>query len=202
QDLAAGFPVGKRFKSAEVIRRADNRWRHLGHFHEADGRWRVYVFADSAAPALEGTPTAECANWWQEDAASPRVRYTPANGDTDAVFDTKVIYQQDYTEVEHYNVPAAFQPVKVPYGLIDINQIFAAGHGRDIFRDREISRDGAIVIVRPDMYVAGVLPLDAREELVEFFANNMLETQETAPAEYINDLEIADRAALAIHVED
>ena len=52
------------------------------------------------------------------------------------------------------------------------------------------------------MYVAGVLPLDAREELVEFFANNMIETQETAPAEYINDLEIADRAALAIHVED
>ena len=40
QDLAPGFPVGKRFKSAEVIRRSDNRWRHLGHFHEADGRWR------------------------------------------------------------------------------------------------------------------------------------------------------------------
>src|SRR5699024_5971353 len=101
-----------------------------------------------------------------------------------------------------YNVPAAFQPGKVPYGLIDINQIYATGHGRDIFAEREISRDCAIVVVRPDQYVAGVLPLDAREQLVRFFANNMIEAEETAPAEYINDLEIAERAALAIHVED
>jgi phenol 2-monooxygenase len=47
QHLAAGYPIGKRFKSTEVIRRADNRWRQMGHLHEADGRWRVYVFADS-----------------------------------------------------------------------------------------------------------------------------------------------------------
>ena len=180
QELAAGFPVGKRFKSAEVIRRADNRWQHLGHLHEADGRWRVYVFADAAAPALEGTPVADFANWWANDAASPRVRYTPADGDEDAIFDTKVIYQQEYTEFDPKDVPNAFKPIKVPFGLEDINQIFATGHGRDIHRDREVSRDGAIVIVRPDQYVAGVLPLDARNELAEFFAQNMLDA---APAE-------------------
>jgi phenol 2-monooxygenase len=61
----------------------------------------------------------------------------------------------------------------VPYGILDINQIFAAGHGRDIFQDRDISRDGAIVVVRPDQYVAGVLPLNAREELTAFFAGHM-----------------------------
>lgn len=174
QDLAKGFPIGKRFKSAEVIRRADVRWRHIGHLHEADGRWRVYVFADAAAPALSGTPTAEFANWWQEDATSPRVLYTPADGDTDATFDTKVIYQQDYTEVEPGDVPDAFKPVKVPLGLVDVNQIFSAGHGRDIFRDREIDKAGAIVVVRPDHYVAGIFPLDARKEVQEFFAAHML----------------------------
>ncbi|MFA5608284.1 MAG: FAD-dependent monooxygenase [Leucobacter sp.] len=178
QALATGYPVGKRFKSAEVIRRADNRWQHLGHLHEADGRWRVYVFADAAAPALDGTPTAEFANWWRTDEASPWKRYTPAGGDEDAIFDTKVIYQQDYTEVEHTDVPDAFKPVKVPFGLIDINQIFASGHGRDIFAEREISRDGAIVVVRPDQYVAGVFPLDAREEVSEYFAKHMLEPAE------------------------
>lgn len=174
QDLAAGFPVGKRFKSAEVIRRADNRWRHLGHFHEADGRWRVYVFADASAPAVTGTATAEFAHWWENDPASPRVRYTPLGGDDDAVFDTKVIYQQDYTLVEPNDVPSAFKPSKVPYGILDINQIFAAGHGRDIFRDREISDEGAIVIVRPDQYISAVLPLSARHELTAFFAGHML----------------------------
>lgn len=174
QALAPGFPLGKRFKSAEVIRRADNRWRHLGHLHEADGRWRVYVFADAAAPALTGTPTADFAEWWRTDPASPWMRFTPSGGDDDSTFDTKVVYQQDYTLVEPGDVPAAFKPVKVPYGLIDINQVFAAGHGRDIFRDRELSRNGVIVVVRPDQYVAGIFPLDAREELAAFFDGNML----------------------------
>jgi len=174
QALAPGFPLGKRFKSAEVIRRADNRWRHLGHLHEADGRWRVYVFADAAAPALTGTPTADFAEWWRTDPASPWMRFTPSGGDDDATFDTKVVYQQDYTLVEPGDVPAVFKPVKVPYGLIDLNQVFAAGHGRDIFRDRELSRDGVIVVVRPDQYVAGIFPLDAREELAAFFDGNML----------------------------
>ncbi len=174
QDLAPGYPVGKRFKSAEVMRRADNRWHHLGHFHEADGRWRVYVFADGALPARSGTPTAEFAQWWAQDPASPRVRFTPADGDDNAIFDTKVIYQQDYTLVEPGDVPQAFMPVKVPLGLIDINQVFAAGHGRDIFRDRNISSAGAIVVVRPDQYVAAVLPLTVRKELSEFFGGHML----------------------------
>lgn len=174
QQLAAGFPIGKRFKSTEVIRRADNRWRHLGHLHEADGRWRVYVFADQAAPATSGTLTADFAQWWQHDATSPRVTYTSRHADTDAIFDTKVIYQQDYTEVEPGDVPEAFKPTKTPFGLIDVNQIFASGHGRDIFRDREIHRGGAIVIVRPDQYVSGVFPIDARDELKAFFAQHML----------------------------
>lgn len=174
QDLAVGFPIGKRFKSAEVIRRADNRWQHLGHQHEADGRWRVYAFADAAAPALQGTAMADFATWWEADLASPRNLYTPVEGDQDAVFDTKAIYQQDYTEVELHDVPKIFQPLKVPFGLHDINQVFAAGHGRDIFSEREISRDGAIVVVRPDQYVAGIFPLNAREEISEFFARNML----------------------------
>jgi len=174
QHLALGFPIGKRFKSTEVMRRADNRWRQLGHLHEADGRWRVYVFADSAAPATTGTPTADFAQWWQDDAESPRVKFTPLNGDTDAIFDTKVIYQQDYTEVEPGHVPEVFKPTKTPYGLVDVNQIFASGHGRDIFRDRDIAKVGAIVVVRPDQYVSGVFPLCAREELKAFFAQHML----------------------------
>ena len=182
QALAQGFPVGKRFKSAEVIRRSDNRWRHLGHLHEADGRWRVYAFADHAAPALEGTAMADFAAWWSQDEASPRNLYTPAGGDEDAVFDLKAVYRQDYTEVELHDVPKAFQPVKVPFGLHDINQVFCAGHGRDIFRDREISTDGAIVVVRPDQYVAGIFPLTARAEIADFFAGNMVPVKNSIKA--------------------
>src|SRR5690606_18917892 len=128
------------------------------------------------------TAMADFAAWWSQDKASPRNLYTPAGGDEDAVFDLKAIYQQDYTEVELYDVPKAFQPVKVPFDLHDINQVFAAGHGRDIFRDRGISTEGAIVVVRPDQYVAGIFPLSAREEIADFFAGNMVPVKNSIKA--------------------
>ena len=49
QALAAGFPIGKRFKSVEVVRVCDGNVVHLGHHAKADGRWRVYAFADCRA---------------------------------------------------------------------------------------------------------------------------------------------------------
>ena len=42
-----GFPIGKRFKSVEVVRVCDGNAVHLGHHAKADGRWRVYAFADA-----------------------------------------------------------------------------------------------------------------------------------------------------------
>lgn len=55
--------------------------------------------------------------------------------------------------------------------------MFCADHkGKgDIFEMRELDRDrGCMVVVRPDQYVAHVLPLDAYEELSEFFGNFLL----------------------------
>src|SRR5690606_35713902 len=46
QSLATGYPIGKRFNSAPVIRIADAKRIELGHVHGADGAWRLYVFAD------------------------------------------------------------------------------------------------------------------------------------------------------------
>ena len=41
--------------------------------------------------------------------------------------------------------------------------------GTDIFAERGLSRDGVVVVVRPDQYVAGVFPLEATAELAAFF---------------------------------
>ena len=47
--------------------------------------------------------------------------------------------------------------------------------GQDIFDLRGIDRDqGCIVIVRPDQYVAQILPLDAHDALAGFFGGFML----------------------------
>ena len=47
--------------------------------------------------------------------------------------------------------------------------------GNDIFDMRGIDRDrGCVVVVRPDQYIAHVLPLDAYADLLAFFDGFML----------------------------
>ena len=160
QALASGFPLGKRFKSAEVVRVGDGNVVHLGHHAKADGRFRVYAFGDRTGEALSA---------WAEAAAPVFARFTPAGADEDAVFDVKAISQQPYEELEVTTAPALFQPKTGPLGLTDWEKLYAAGPSKwcenDIFADREISRDGVVIVVRPDQYVAAILPLDAVDEL-------------------------------------
>nr|WP_315266425.1 FAD-dependent monooxygenase [Microbacterium lemovicicum] len=177
QELAEGFPLGKRFASSEVVLVADGNRVHLGHHARADGRWRIYVFADRAVPG-EDSAVSTWAQWWTDAAASPLATFTPAGADADAVFDVKVVYQQPHEEVDVTRVPDAFRPQTGPLGLTDWEKVFAAAPSAwtstDIFEERGLSRDGVVVVVRPDQYVAHVLPLTATDELAEFFAGNML----------------------------
>lgn len=169
QELAAGFPIGKRFKSAEVVRVGDGNVVHLGHHARADGRWRVYAFGDRDGAALAA---------WAEEAAPVFARFTPADADQDAVFDVKAVYQQPYEDVEVPTAPALFQPRTGPLGLTDWEKVYAAGPSKwtdtGIFAARELSRDGVVVVVRPDQYVAAVLPLDAVGELDAFLGGMLL----------------------------
>jgi phenol 2-monooxygenase len=168
QELATGFPIGKRFKSAPVERVCDGNPVHLGHHARADGRWRIYVFAD-AARAGEPSGVAELAEWMLSAPDSP-LAATPPGADPDAWFDVKAIYQQDHTQVDLGVVPALFLPRVGPFQLIDYEKVYAADPGHDIFAERGVDRSGAIVVVRPDQYVANVLPLSATAELAAFFA--------------------------------
>ena len=173
QTLAVGYPIGKRFKSAEVMRVSDGNRVHLGHHARADGRWRIYAFADAPA-AGEASALTDWATWASTSAESPLARFTPAGTDVDSVFDVKVIYQQRFEDVDISRVPSTFMPKTGPFGLTDWEKMYASLTDENIFDVREISRTGAIVVVRPDQYVAHVLPLTATEELAEFFAQNFL----------------------------
>ncbi|MDN5789884.1 MAG: FAD-binding monooxygenase [Micrococcales bacterium] len=174
QVLATEFPIGKRFKSAPVIRVADENPIHLGHHHRADGRWRLYAFADAAAPGQTSALT-EWAEWLATSQDSPVVAYTPQGSDIDHVFDVKVIYPQQHTDIDIMSVPQVFLPRSGPFQLIDYEKVFAADPQDDIFDLRGIARaSGCVVVVRPDQYVAHVLPLTATSELAAFFAGNML----------------------------
>ena len=169
QELAVGFPLGKRFKSAQVTRVSDGNAVHLGHHATADGRWRVYAFADQDATKLAA---------WADAVEPVFARYTPRDGDVDAVFDVKAIYQQRHDEFEFTDPPALFRPQTGPFGLTDWEKVYSAAptvwcHD-DIFEVRELSRDGVVVVVRPDQYVAAILPLDAVDRFSEFFEGALL----------------------------
>lgn len=173
QALAPGFPVGRRFASAKTVRRSDSNVVHIGHLHRADGRWRIYAFADADHSRFDAF-----GHWLGESPESPVVRYTRPGGDADEFFDVKAIYPDEYRELDPAAVPEVFLPQKAPFGLVDTNKVFGQGEVDkqrvDIFAERGIGRDGAVVVVRPDQYVAAVLPLTATDELAAFFDGVLL----------------------------
>jgi phenol 2-monooxygenase len=174
QHLAAGFPVGKRFKSARVVRVGDTNPVHLGHHATADGRWRIYVFADPALPSggkqTPVSPTEKFAEWIANSPESP-LAATPSGADADAWFDVKVIYQQDHHSIDIGAVPGIFKPQVGPFQLTDYEKVYASDPSADIFELRGLDRGGVVVVVRPDQYVASILPLTATAELGAFFAH-------------------------------
>ncbi|MCH8571466.1 FAD-binding monooxygenase [Nesterenkonia sp. AY15] len=174
QQLATGYPVGKRFKSALASRVCDGNPLQLGHLATADGRWRIYVFADAPA-AGEPSALADWAHWLHTDPGSPVLRHTPRGEDEDTLFDIKVIYQQPHDQFDVTHAPRAFLPTVGPFGLTARDRIFGTHPEHDIFSERGISRDGCVVVVRPDQYVAHVLPLTDTAALAEFFAPIFLE---------------------------
>jgi phenol 2-monooxygenase len=177
QHLAEGFTIGMRFHSAPVIRLADAKPVQLGHAVEADGRWRLFAFCDSNNPAAPSARIKTLCDFLGESPQSPLRRYTNVNADIDSVIDVRAVFQQGHRELDINAMPALLLPQKGRYGLRDYEKMFCPDlkSGSDIFDLRGINRgQGCIVLVRPDQYVAHVLPLDDHAGLAAFFDRFML----------------------------
>ena len=173
QALAKGFTVGMRFHSGPVVRVADAKPMQLGHAARADAAWRVYAFGDASGKRLRAL-----ADFLAESAKSPVRRFTPTGSDIDSVIDVRAVFQQGHRDLEVESLPSILLPRKGGFGLIDYEKAYSPDlkNGPDIFDLRGIDRDnGAIVVVRPDQYVANVLPLDAHDELTAFFGGFLLD---------------------------
>ena len=172
QDRATGLTVGMRFHSAPVIRVADAKPMHLGHVARADGRWRLYAFAGAKDRGGPDGAIAGLCDWLSQNTHSPILRYTLAGSDVDALFDLRAVFQIPHRALELPDLPPSLRPVKGRFGLIDHEKVFATDPrpGHDIYDLRGIDREaGCLVIVRPDQYVAHLLPLDGKVALAAFF---------------------------------
>ena len=174
QSLAKGFQIGTRFHSVQVLRLADARPRQLGHYFEADGRWRIVLFGDKQDPTSHDSPL-----WKTCDFLSNTLipRYTPAGADVDSIFDVRCVLQQPRKDVSIMSLPPLLLPHKGKFGIQDYEKVFTDeasygfGHG-EIFEARSVSRDsGCLLLVRPDQYISAVLPLGqgSHDAIGEFF---------------------------------
>lgn len=167
QHLATGFEVGRRFHSAPVVRLADARPMQLGHVIEAGVRWTVFIFA----PQNDAPVRALCDDL-QEDPQSPLNAFRREGEAADALIDVRAVYQQGFRDLAFEDMHPVLRPTKGQFGLTDYEKVFCADHkgAGDIFAMRGIDRtQGGMVVVRPDQYVAQVLPLSAGAALAEFF---------------------------------
>ncbi|WP_287067091.1 MULTISPECIES: FAD-dependent monooxygenase [Ramlibacter] len=172
QGLATGLRIGMRFHSAPVLRACDARPVQLGHAGKADGRWRLYAFAGEGDLGQPGGALHALCGFLQDDSRSPVRRFTPAGQDIDAVFDLRAIFQAPHARIALDQLPPLLLPAKGRLGLRDYDKASCAqGKGiPDIFDLRGVDRaQGALVVVRPDQYIAHVLALDAHEDLARFF---------------------------------
>jgi phenol 2-monooxygenase (NADPH) len=172
QHLAERLAIGMRFHSAPVIRVTDAKPVHLGHAVKADGRWRIFAFAGAEDPAAPNSGIRALCDFLAEASKSPVRKYTPTGENIDSVIDVRAVFQQGHRELAVEAMPCFLLPRKGRYGLRDYEKMFCPDlkSGNDIFTMRGIDRErGCMVVVRPDQYIAHVLPLDGYEELAAFF---------------------------------
>ena len=181
QSLATGFQVGTRFHSAPVIRIGDGKQIQLGACAQADGRWRLYAFAGEHAGtadlATPDSPIGKLCNYLSKAPDSPLKRFTPSGADVDAVFDVRAVFQQSHHQLAITAMPELLFPSKGKHGLRDYEKVFCSTDkdGQNIYQMRGIDRKaGCLVVVRPDQYIAQVLPLNDTATLEKFFADFML----------------------------
>lgn len=172
QHLAEGLVIGMRFHSAPVIRLADAKPVHLGHTIKADGRWRLFAFANMDDTKASFARVDSLCDFLANAPDSPVRKYTKNGADIDSVIDVRAIFQKGHSELAIEAMPSFLLPAKGCFGLRDYEKMFCPNlkGGHDIFDMRAIDREkGCLVVLRPDQYIAHILPLEAHAELAAFF---------------------------------
>ena len=173
QSLASGLTIGMRFHSALVTRLADAQVLQLGHVIKADGRWRLFAFASELEPSSKQSPVWQLCDYLATDPDSPLQKYRRLGDDPDAIIDLNLVFQQAHHELNLHELQPVTIPTKGKLGLQDTSKTFSAEvrNQRNIYDARQISRDGCLVVVRPDQFVADVMPLTDVQRLSDFLSN-------------------------------
>ncbi|MFK8076735.1 MAG: FAD-dependent monooxygenase [Granulosicoccus sp.] len=175
QQLAKHQKVGMRFHSELVVRLSDAKQIQLGHTIKADGRWRLFAFGGAGDNGQTDKPTANLCRFLSDSSDSPIIKFTPNDSEIDSVFDVRAVFQAGHRELAIETMPALLLPLKGSFNLIDYEKVFCAMPSADIYDARGIDRkQGALIIIRPDQYIACVLPLNDYKGVAQYFDRIMI----------------------------
>ena len=136
-----------------------------------------FAFAGASDDGRPGGQIDSLCRYLETGEDSPVLAHTRPGEDIDSVINLRAIFQQHFRTLEHVGMPNLLRPGKGAFGLCDYEKVYCSDlkAGEDIFEMRGIDRErGCIVIVRPDQYVAHILPLTARSDLAAFFGRFLL----------------------------
>jgi phenol 2-monooxygenase len=108
-------------------------------------------------------------------------RFTPTHAHPDAVIELILVLATKFAETEQAMVPEVFSPVTGKWGIKDLHKMYIddkhynAGHGHAYEQYSVDVEQGAVVVVRPDQYVAKVLSLEDAAGVERFLQGCLLE---------------------------
>ncbi|KAI7771448.1 hypothetical protein LZL87_010888 [Fusarium oxysporum] len=167
--IASGLTVGMRFPSAPVVRLSDTKPMQLNKNLTADGRWHVLTFCsgDFARKGLHEVA---------RELNNLAKMFTPAGEPADKVFSHTLLVKAERKTIEIDQLPEVFFPHTGPYNLRNVHRVFVddtnpymLGCGQAFSKYGIDAEQGAIVVVRPDLYTARVLSLSQVADLFTFF---------------------------------
>ncbi|WP_275426907.1 hypothetical protein [Marinomonas primoryensis] len=95
----------------------------------------------------------------------------------DAIINLQAVFQEPHRDIEVANIHPLLQPSKDLYGLKDYEKVYSAKSAEGCFYEKRgvDKEEGGIIIVRPDQYVAEILPLDDYQSVANFFEKILIE---------------------------
>ncbi|SPO04686.1 probable phenol hydroxylase [Cephalotrichum gorgonifer] len=172
EKAASTIAPGMRFPSTPVVRFSDARPVQFAFALPSDGRWHVVVFAsnllaDECPPKLQEVTS---------DLEKIVRSYTPAGEDVDSVINSLLVFPAPRKGLEPKHVPDFFYPRQGKLQLKCQTKVFVDDEGYShpgcgntyALYGIDPSR-GAVVIIRPDLYVSKVCELGDSDAIRTFF---------------------------------
>ncbi|KAH9221407.1 FAD binding domain-containing protein [Leptodontidium sp. 2 PMI_412] len=178
QALASNVKIGMRMPSFQVLNQADARPWQFQEMLKSDGRWRIVVFAGDVSSAKQMERVVNLGATLSGPKSFIK-RFTPVGKKIDSVIDILTIHSAKRAETELHSFPDIFHPFDErdgwDYWKVFVDDVsYHEGFGNAYENYGVDRKDGCVVVLRPDQYVAWVGALEDTDAMDQYFSGFMI----------------------------